>query len=462
MASGKFTFELLCIDPKELISQQGFIRGLSYNEALFNNNLPLTTKDAAGKEYLKSEGLVLQVLPLDTSKILTDLVEAAFVLRVESQFFEPLEPFRQRLIRHLKDNLKFNHVRVLQDDISAEIANQLYPKINAVENLLRRYLIKFFFQRVGLNWWEITATSKMQEKIKTRLRNRSNQFSHYVTSDIEFADFDDLGLLIYKQSTGFNDPERVVLMLEDVNSIEDLNRLKEDLQGNYTKYFKRFFRDKDFEASWKEMSKIRNKVAHQATFHQAELLKGKRLSENLTAIISEAEQHIDEIVLSLQEKQAIHNAAVEVVREEEEEVAEANANGDHRQGTRAPSDTPDKAGTEKKTDYDARYKIEPPKVLGTIKIDHKMKTYKRTATPGYIIITEEELVDELREAQQLGYTDYVGLKWFVTNYLANKGYQIGTTYSLINILIEQASIILYDVESNEGHYVKAVKLPAGY
>ncbi|MEM9836585.1 MAG: hypothetical protein AAF828_08790, partial [Bacteroidota bacterium] len=124
------------------------------------------------------------------------------------------------LLRHLRENLKFSHIRVLQDDISSEIANQLYPKINAVENLLRRYLIKFFIQRVGINWWDVTATPKMIDKVKARLRNRSNQFSYFIDSDIEFADFDDLGLLIYKQSTGFNEPEKVLERLMNIESID--------------------------------------------------------------------------------------------------------------------------------------------------------------------------------------------------------------------------------------------------
>jgi hypothetical protein len=104
-------------------------------------------------------------------------------------------------------------------------------------------------------------------------------------------------------------------------------------------------------------------------------------------------------------------------------------------------------------------KLTGPKVLGKIKLEHKVKSYHKTAAPGYMVITEEEIVTELEEALSLNYTDYVGLKWFVTQFLANKGYAIGTTYSLVNILIEQGNIVLYDKESPDGHMIKAVKLP---
>ena len=459
-----FIFELLCIDPEDINDQRGFIHAISYSNDVWNGRSPIITKDKNGNDFIKGEsGLTVTVINVDTSKILTDLVEAAFVLRVESQLFEPLEPFRQRLLRHLSDKLRFAHLRVLQDDISSEIANQLYPKINAVENLLRRYLIKFFFQRVGMSWWEVTATPKMIEKVKARQRNRSNQFSYFINSDIEFADFDDLGLLIYKQSTGFNEPEKVLERLTNIETLHELQELKENLEGNYTKYFKTFFRDKNFERLWKEMSKIRNKVAHQATFFHSELRKGIELSAELTSIIKEAESHIDEIVLSLKEKQAIHQAAAEVVREEQEEAAgkkahELTPQRPHSNGSNG-EETVNHEGSAPMKDSDHRVKLTGPKIIGKIKLEHKTNSYRDTAPPGYRVITAEEILAELHDALHLNFTTYVGLKWFVTQYLANKGYAIGTTYSLVNILIEQTHIELYDYESSEGYMIKAVRLP---
>lgn len=459
--SFNFTFELFCIDPEDIVNQEGFVHALSYSKDVWNGKMPLIVSDKNSDPYIKGEqGMTVNVINIDTSKILTDLIEAAFVVRVESKLFEPLEPFRQRLLRHLRENLKFSHVRVLQDDISSDIANQLYPKINMVENMLRRYLIKFFIQRVGLNWWDVTATPKMIDKVKSRLRNRSNQFSYFIDSDIEFADFDDLGLLIYKQSTGFNEPEKVLERLMNLETLEDLEGLKSELQGNYTKYFKTFFHDKNFERLWKEMSRIRNKVAHQATFFHTELKKGIELSKVLTNIIQEAEKHIDEIVLSLKEKQAIHQAAAEIVREEEVEAAH-HAEAERQQLSISAVNVEEELGLDADKDHDHRVKLEGPKILGKIKLEQKVNAYSNTAAPGYRVITEEEICSELEEAQNLSYTNYVGLKWFVTTYLANKGYAIGTTYSLVNILIEKVKIELYDMESPEGYSIKAVRLPKG-
>ena len=128
-------------------------------------------------------------------------------------------------------------------------------------------------------------------------------------------------------------------------------------------------------------------------------------------------------------------------------------------GNRAPVERAPEEEQPVLVDSDHRVKLTGPKILGKIKLEHKVKTYHKTAAPGFIVITEEEMLSELETALDLTYTDYVGLKWFVTQFLANKGYAIGTTYSLINILIEQKTIILYEKESNEGHTIKAVRLP---
>ncbi|MEL6392400.1 MAG: hypothetical protein AAFY36_12450 [Bacteroidota bacterium] len=472
MASSKFCFELICIDPAKIGKDlKSFVHGVSYPKDLWGGNTPSVKEDNEDQKVLKGpDGLLIYLQAIDTSKILTDMIEAAFVLRLESTLFEPLEPLRHRILRHLDQELGFSQIRVLRDDISSEIANQLYPKINLVENLLRRYLTKFFIQRVGPNWWDVTATPKMIEKVNARKRNRSNQFTYIIESNIEYADFDDLGLLIYKQSTGFNEPEKVIEKLNAIETLDELDDLKAELQGNYTKYFKKFFRDKNFEKQWKEMSRIRNKVAHQATFFHDELKKGIGVAQNLIKIIQEAERNIDDMVLSHKEKRALHEATVSAIREEGElKAAEVSmrssglgqvVNPGQRSlsGGHPISDT-DVMDLEDDKDHDHRIKLEGPKVIGKIKLEHKTNTYSDTQAPGYRVISEEEVCYELGEAERLDYTDYVGLKWFVTTYLANKGYAIKTTYSLVNILIEENKIDLYEMSSPDGWVIKAVRLP---
>jgi hypothetical protein len=98
--------------------------------------------------------------------------------------------------------------------------------------------------------------------------------------------------------------------------------------------------------------------------------------------------------------------------------------------------------------------LDGPKVIGKINLP-----LTERVKPGFRVITENEILTELEDAMNLSYTEYIGLKWFVTTYLANKNYAIGTTYSLVNILIEKQRVELYDMPSADGYTIKAIRMP---
>ena len=65
--SGNFTFELLCIDPDDIINQEAFIHALSYSKEVWNGNSPIITQDKNGTPYIKGEkGMVLAPPPFES------------------------------------------------------------------------------------------------------------------------------------------------------------------------------------------------------------------------------------------------------------------------------------------------------------------------------------------------------------------------------------------------------------
>jgi uncharacterized protein with HEPN domain len=428
--NGHFLFEILCIEPQEndIQNENSLLKALAFSNRLWNGGDP---KEVSGKNlYGLTESklqLSLFLKSLDTTKMLTEYTEAAFIIHIEGKDFDQLESFRIRLLRHLKTTLGFTHIRILTDDVSTYIANRLYPEINRVENLLRRYLTKFFIQRVGINWWEATATRLMSEKVKQR-GERRDDFSELVAEDVALVDFDDLGELIYKQTSGFNQPEKIINKLISLKNMEELKHFQNELQGNYTKYFKEFFQDKHFEPRWKELLRIRNKVAHQGAFFMYDLERGLNLTEAIIEIITEAEAKIDEIVFSIQEKEAILRATIEADKAD----SESNL-------------------TEDLPDNFYRGGLSGLKIVGKIHIPEKER-----------YITENEVYDALEETLGAKYTYYVGLKWFVTTFLKNKHYVVTASYSLINILFDKGMIELYDVKIPEGFLIKAIRFSEKY
>ncbi len=414
-----FFFELFCIDPADIKTELALAQAISFSDSLWGGK-KTEIKQENGRTRLEepNAGISIIINLADTSNVLTNYFESAFMLKIFSREFEKLEAFRTKILKHLKTTLQFNSIRLLSDDVSTYIANKLYPEINKVENLLRKYLIKFFIQRIGYDWWEATATKAMIEKANFHKNGRRDEISSYIDDDVRYVDFDDLGELIYKQSSGYNNPDKILSRLMKLEKNDDFINFKNELQSNYSKYFKDNFQDKNFEQKWRDIIKIRNKVAHQGIFYKKELDYGMATLASLSEIIGNAEKLIDDLVFSIEDKEAIRNATIEAAQN---------------------NDTI----------------LEGLKIIGRIELPNQSDVYRPVQK--YIDITEDELIDELEEAEDLKYNKYVGIKWFVTEWLANKNYSFASSYSLLNILIDKGKIIKYEFNSYSGYPITAIK-----
>ena len=424
-----YTFELLAIDKDgqtEITKADSLYRGLLFSETLWKNAKEVMTGDARKivDESLKIE---LKFQAVDTSKALNDLIESAFIIKIKGDDFDTIEKFRYAFLLHLKARLKFSNIRILRDDVSTEISNKIYPLINKVENLLRRYVIKFFTQKIGVDWWSVTAPRPLIEKTNFR-KNNEKIFSQFVDTDVTLIDFDDLGELIYKQSSGFNNQENIINKIMDTISVEGLESLKQELQGNYTKYFKVAFQDNQFDKKWKKLFDIRNKVAHNNLFVCDDLHIAQQLATELSAIIDQAESKIEEFRFSVEEQEAIRQVTIEAVKE-----AEATS----------VSKEQDKPGL---------------KIIG--RIDLPDDSRNENINGNYSIITEEQFLQVLEEAEAWAKRNvkFVGLKHFVASILGSKGFDRRTAYALVNILLEKRLIELYEVENEYSDYpTKAIR-----
>ncbi|AFR35560.1 HEPN domain-containing protein [Riemerella anatipestifer] len=422
MTKKDYIFELLIIDPNgnsEIQSTKSLLYGLLSTEKLWEAPEEIDDK---GIKYIKDKKLSLRIKPVDTSSVLYNLYESAFIIKVKSSDFEKVEKFRYPLVLHLKSRLRFDHIRILTDDISTEISNEIYPLINELENILRRYLAKFFTQKVGLDWWKQAVPDKVIEKTKLRQDNET-VFSKIVETDMTLIDFNDLGEIIYKHKLGFNKPENLTDKILSINSEEELQKLKQDLDGNYNRFFKQHFKDFNFEKKWKQLFQLRNKVAHNNLFTKSDLDLASELYFKIKEIILNAENKIDEFRFSIEEQEAMIK----------------NSN--------------DQLESEDKENLSSPISL---KVVGKIDLPAKLDN-------SFEVISEEELLNELVRAEEsLRFKNltFIGLKSFVTNILGAKGYSYGPTYAQINVLKDKGKIEIYDIE--DGNFsnwpVKAIRL----
>jgi hypothetical protein len=218
-----------------------------------------------------------------------------------------LERRRKLIVEFLKKQ-NFDYLYVLVDEISQQIAYEIYPLIYRGENLLRAYIVKFMTTRLGSQWWENTATSDLKQKVQQR-KNNEKDFAEYIDNKVYLIDFGDLGKLIYAHSSGFTSKEEIIRKISELDETpEAIRRLKEEVQSNYQRFFKESFKDKNFQQKWEELEKIRHKVAHNNLFTNNALEKGKHLSEELLEIIDTAIESVDEVTLRLEEVEAIQES----------------------------------------------------------------------------------------------------------------------------------------------------------
>lgn len=326
-------------------------------------------------------------------------IKNTLILKLKGDF-EVVEKIRLDILKHL-NSLGFDQTYVLTDEVSAKIACEIYPKVNDVENLLRKYLMKFFVTKLGPSWWNVTADSEMKKKVNLR-KNNEKVFADYIDNKAYLIDFGELGKIVHSQSSGFISREDIVskvLALEETESA--IKKLKTELESNYTKFFKDTFKTNNFQQKWEELEKLRHKVAHNNLFIKNDLDKANELTDSLLEIIQTANEKIDSIQFDLDEKDIL-----------KENIAYS-------------LDT-----------YEVITKDELLKKLGE----------------------SENWAKRTRD-------NFVGLKHFVTNYLGSIGYDYRSSYDLINQLEDEGIVELYEYQGKNNLYpvtaIRTAEKPRG-
>ncbi len=303
-------FEILALDPAKKIRCDNAL-SLLYSIQGFSR-LWKNPKFSAADLRISDEKRTLEVKDQAEPAIATLSGEKpasrAFVISLNGDR-EVIEPLRLPLVEFIKDQ-DFEHRYIIRDEISESIACELYPYLYRVENLLRGYLTRFMTTRFGGTWWKLNASKEMDDKAKMRKKNEK-VFGALIDNSAFLIDFDELGELVFEQTSGFltrEDIETRVTQLPE--NIEALKALKADLQSNYHKFFKTAFADRDFKIKWNKWESLRNKIAHTNLFTKEDLADGKHLAEEIIQIITAADQSKEQPVVTQSEREAMQEQVI--------------------------------------------------------------------------------------------------------------------------------------------------------
>ena len=417
----EYKYELLVIDTDGK-SQIKTVRALSH--AITGSDVLWCTPQIESKQKyscIKDKNIETKITKMDDAESITNIVESVFLIEIISTDFSALEKIRYPFLLSLR-KIGFSNIRVLTDDISTEISCKIYPIINKVENSLRRYIALFFTLKIGVKWFGVTVPQATQTKIAGR-KDNEQIFSKLIDTDVRLIDFDDLGEIIYKQNTGFNKQENIIDKIMRLNTPEDIRQLQSDIQNNYNKYFKETFQTNAFEKKWKSLFEIRNKVAHNNLFLLSDLDTAQQLESELIGIIESATKKINSFKFSIEEQESIVQATIDSEEAKPQNENDANAFPDTN--------------------------INDSKIINE-------RESSETEVGKYI--SQDQIVDLLN--QMSNYKKYIGLKYFATVVLPQKGYTaVPVNYAVINLLKNKQIVKIYDEEDQEhGYQVKAIAL----
>lgn len=395
-------FEILCLDSKEAVKSRTvktLLYALMANDTLFENP---TMDNAKGEIKDSTKKTQLHITQFSTDKMLTGArYSVAYIISVKCDDLAILDNFRIQLIDYIK-SVGFSNIRILLDEVSQNIAVSLYPELYALENKVRTFIINFFLKNLGTNWTRLAMSVDTLSKIKSR-KNNDKIFvsSDRVDSDVSLIDFDDLGKILYNENSILSSKkaDNVTILINKISSATDLEILKREvLEGNFYKYFKDCFTQKDFQNKWYDLYYYRNKLAHNGSFSQEEADACIDLCNSISSIIDTAYQKLDTFKLSTSDQEALMIAVNEFANE--------------NQAYNFPNDS------------------------------------------SFASISEEELLNELGTAQKT--LPFVGLRYFVVDWLGKKGYDYESSFTLINYLEDKGTVKLSKVADSGSEYPTTV------
>jgi hypothetical protein len=298
-------------------------------EYLIVTKTPICDNIDSFKNILK----VNSKLSVEARKIKTEQIEVDYKLKADKNeehnlfyltliykkenFEHNLDSFIQ-LIKHIRAAVHLLRVEIytLWDDVSFYYSQKSYPLIHEVENLMRKLIIKFMVNNVGVLWTKQSLPDELKKEISTSQKKRGNTNNDKESEDkidsenilyqLDFIHLANLLLLPYQTE----DVDRLYKQLDKAKDLKDLSleELKNFIpKSNWQRYFSDLiqYEDGEFKKQWSNLYLLRCKIAHNTIVIKKDYEDIIRLSSELREKLKNAIDKLDKIELSEREKGVI-------------------------------------------------------------------------------------------------------------------------------------------------------------
>lgn len=220
---------------------------------------------------------------------------------------EKLKEFKGlvRSLRTIAGRVSDATPEVLRDDISSEMSSLAYPIIHRLENMMRKLLTKFMYITIGINWTKDAVPKEVSDSIRTKKNEMAHGYLHE-------ADFIQLSNFLFKEYVSNNAKKTLdkIKSIKDTAGVDGLNveELKELIpRSNWERYFAQVVQCKSdyLLTQWEKLYKLRCMVAHNNYIKEDQYNEIVKISAEVSEKLSSAIDHIDQIVVSSEEREEV-------------------------------------------------------------------------------------------------------------------------------------------------------------
>lgn len=218
---------------------------------------------------------------------------------------EKIDKLFKRIIR--ESGIKFN-LNTIWDEVSQYYCKSCYPRINEIENLMRKLIFRFMIKNIGSDWVKKSFPQKLRENVEKIVEK--NEAKGLLENSLYEADFIQLIEFIFTPYPQNRDINKLFEMINAAEKLDDLKKVKEfQPKSNWERYFSSIIKIDDLEDKWKKLYKYRNKVAHNKPLTKDDNKNIVSISEEIKKALSKVLDGLDDIVVDNSDKEMISEVA---------------------------------------------------------------------------------------------------------------------------------------------------------
>lgn len=218
---------------------------------------------------------------------------------------EKIDKLFKRIIK--KSGIKFN-LNTIWDEVSQYYCKSCYPRINEIENLMRKLIFRFMIKNIGSDWVKKSFPQKLKENVEKIAEK--NEAEGLLENSLYEADFIQLIEFIFIPYPKNRDINKLFEMINAAEKLGDLEKVKEfQPKSNWERYFSSIIKIDDLEDKWRKLYKYRNKVAHNKPLTKDDNKNIVSISEEIKKALSKVLDGLDDIIVDNSDKEMVSEVA---------------------------------------------------------------------------------------------------------------------------------------------------------